>query len=192
MAVDEGLDPDQVDLDPLVYGHVVEGKKDAAVDARLEQGSALQREVAGRPAFERIPLFAKLDLRQEAKPTGVDPEHRNVGTGRLLGRPQQGAVTPDADDQAGAVELALQRARALLRGGAIGPDTKAARLELPSSLHHRGTADVDARMADDAHRVSHVASNAEGTRDCPSRPGWARGSRRQPRTRSPQQIDGAR
>src|ERR1700730_589525 len=188
MAVDEGLDPNQVDLDPLVHGYVVQDKKRAIGDAGLEQGSTLQREVAGRPALERLSLFAKLDLRQEAEPSGVDPQDRDVGGGRLLGGPEQGAVAPDADDQAGAVQLALQRSRPLFGRGAVGPDAKTALFEPAARLHHRGTANIDAWMADDANRVSHSASNAPGIRGCPSPPGSGRVSRRRRGIRSIRQT----
>jgi hypothetical protein len=52
---------------------------------------------------ERLSLVAELDLRQEAEPARVDPEDWDMGGRRLLGRPQQGAIAPDADDEAGAV-----------------------------------------------------------------------------------------
>src|SRR5260370_108240 len=167
MAVDQRLNSDQVDLDSLVHRHVVQGEKDAVVDPRLEQGSALQREVAGRPTLECLLLFAELDLSEEAQAAGVDSQDRNMGGCCLLRSPEQGAVAPDADDQAGAVQLARERAGALSRRREIGPPAKAAGFEPRASLHHRSTADVDPWMADDANRVSHLASDGERTRDCP-------------------------
>src|SRR4029077_11972038 len=147
----------------FVHDHVVEGVEDAVADPRLEQRSALQLEVASGPAVERLPFIAELDLREEPETAGIDPQDRDARGRRLLRRPQQGAIAPDAHDQPGAVEVTGQRTRTFFRGGAVRPDTKPARLQLPARPHHRWAADVDARMADDSDGVSHGASNRAET-----------------------------
>src|SRR5260370_15016008 len=131
MAVDQRLNSDQVDLDSLVHRPVVQGEKDAVVDPRLEQGSALQREVAGRPTLECLLLFAELDLSEEAQAAGVDSQDRNMGGGCLLRRPEQGAVAPDADDQAEAVYLAPVSAGAVFRRAPTGPHAHTPRFQPP-------------------------------------------------------------
>src|ERR1700730_10933051 len=102
---------------------------------------------------------SELPLGKKAETTGVDPQHRNVGGRRLLGRPEQGAITANTHDQPRAVEIAFQSARAFFCGRAVGPDAKPAALQPPACLHDRRSADIDPRVAEDADSASHGASN---------------------------------
>src|SRR5207237_8644837 len=128
-AVNRELHPDEVDVDAFVDDRVVQGMKDAIPDSGLEQGPPLEAEVTRRPAIERAPLLTELHLGEEAEASGIDPEHRNIGDGRLLGGPEHRPIAADTDDQSGAVEVADQRSGALLGRRAVGPDTKTALLE---------------------------------------------------------------
>src|SRR5438270_6575690 len=106
LAVNRDLHPDQVDVDAFVDDRVVQGMKDAIPDSGLEQGPPLEAEVTRRPAIERAPLLTELHLGEEAEASGIDPEHRNIGDGRLLGGPEHRPIAADTDDQSGAVEVA--------------------------------------------------------------------------------------
>src|SRR5437870_9794962 len=147
--------------------HVVERQEHAIADPCLEEGAALQREVTCRPSVQGLALFAELHLGQEPETAGIDPKDWNPRRGCLLGGPEQRPVAADTDDQAGAVELADQRPRPLLRGCAVRPHPKAARLEASPHLHHGWAADLDAGVAYDPAGVRYGLATTVALRHSP-------------------------
>src|SRR5207245_10573955 len=157
-AIEHDLHPDQAEFDAPMDHEVIECRVQLgpALHARLQDGALLDQEVTGLPAVDgRLQVF-HLDLHQEAEPAEVHPRHRDAGGGGLPGRPQQRAIATEAHQQASAVQVAAERVRHVLPGGAMVPNAESVPVQVIAGCPDRRQLGVNLRMVDESDRLGHA------------------------------------